>query len=484
MAVWYRLWEIGLLKILPKKGDLSKPSNYRGIMLLEVVYKTVAKIIHSRLQPIVESLDHEAQCGFRPGRGCADAVFSVRLAMKKRREHGLQTWILFLDLVKAFDRVPRQLLWDILHRFGVPPKLVSIIKSLHKNMDVKFTVDGVTHFIKSVIGVKQGDILGPVLFTIFIAAILISWRASHDRPLCLFQSKNDFILTGRKPNAKGTQFSFDDSEYADDTAVVFDSRESYEESTPHLLNHFDRFGMEVHTGDSTQPEKPPKTEVLFVAAPSSKYNDPSTFDSVNLDNIILDGNRYLPVVKEFCYLGSLLCRDCKDDRDIISRIVKAGNAFGALRKCIFGNKNVSRAAKKGSYEGLILSILLYGSESWSITEKLFQHLRVFHNRCVRAMSNVTMKNVYEQRLSTNELLVQLGLKPIETYTFQRQLRWVGHVSRMEFDRLPRKMLSCWVKNSRPVGAPEFTYRRGVYKALNAGNLDRNKWFEIASDRQR
>ena len=169
------LWEIGLLKILPKKGDLSKPGNYRGIMLLEVVYKVVAKIIHSRLQPIVESLDHEAQCGFRPGRGCADAVFSVKLAMKKRREHGLQTWILFLDLVKAFDRVPRQLLWDILYRFGVPPKLVSIIKSLHKNMDVKFTVDEVAHTIKSGIGVKQGDILGPVLFTIFIAAILISW---------------------------------------------------------------------------------------------------------------------------------------------------------------------------------------------------------------------------------------------------------------------------------------------------------------------
>ena len=52
-------WETGLLKILPKKGDLSKPTNYRGIMLLETVYKIVAKIVHTRLQPFVESLDHE-----------------------------------------------------------------------------------------------------------------------------------------------------------------------------------------------------------------------------------------------------------------------------------------------------------------------------------------------------------------------------------------------------------------------------------------
>jgi len=118
-------WETGLLKILAKKVDLSKPGNYRGIMLLEAFYKIVAKIIHSRFQPIMESLDHEPQCGFRSGRGSCDGVFSVKLGLKKRREHSKETWVLFLDLVKAFDRVPRCLLWSILERFGVPDKLVS-----------------------------------------------------------------------------------------------------------------------------------------------------------------------------------------------------------------------------------------------------------------------------------------------------------------------------------------------------------------------
>ena len=113
-------WLKGLLKIIPKKGDLSRAGNYRGIMLLEAAYKIVAILLHERLQPIAEGLDHEAQCGFRPGRGYADAVFTIKLAMKKRREHSQETWILFLDLVKAFDRVPRELLWDILSKFGVP----------------------------------------------------------------------------------------------------------------------------------------------------------------------------------------------------------------------------------------------------------------------------------------------------------------------------------------------------------------------------
>ena len=67
-----------------------------------------------------------------------DAVFTVKTALKKRREHGLETWVLFLDLVKAFDRVPREMLWLILKKFGVPEKLIFLLKALHENVLVKF----------------------------------------------------------------------------------------------------------------------------------------------------------------------------------------------------------------------------------------------------------------------------------------------------------------------------------------------------------
>ena len=473
-------WETGLLRILAKKGDLSIPGNYRGIMLLEAAYKIVCIILHGRLLPIQESLDHEAQCGFRPGRGCSDAVYTVKLAMKKRREHGLETWILFIDLVKAFDRVPRELLWKILLKFGVPAKLVNLLTALHANVNITFTVNDITNTIVCIIGVKQGDILGPILFTFFIAAIMITWRATHSQPLCLFHTKPDFKMTGRKSSEQGDSVPITDSEYADDTAVLFTSRLSLVTSSPLLVAHFARFGMSVHVGANNQPSK---SKVLFVAAPPHCYNDPATYDGADLTNIVFDDGTFMEVVAIFCYLGSLLSRDCRDDADVANRIEAAGGAFGALRKCIFTSTKLSFASKRAVYSILILTILLYGSESWCLTEKLYNKLRTFHHRCIRAMCRVTRRHTRLHHISTRDLLQRTGLAPIDSYVSRRQLRWAGHLARMDYCRLPRKMLSSWVQHKRPRGAPEFTYGRSLYKALKYANIDVETWWQLAQNRQ-
>ena len=110
--------------------------------MLEVAYnKIVANIIRKRLKPIKESIefDHESQNGFRWQRGCLDSIFTLKQLIKKRAEHGLDSWLLLIDLVKAFDRAPRELLSNVLQRQGVPNKLISIlIKALHKSVKVKF----------------------------------------------------------------------------------------------------------------------------------------------------------------------------------------------------------------------------------------------------------------------------------------------------------------------------------------------------------
>ena len=274
-------WEMGILKILPKKGDLALPGNHRGIMLLEIAYKIIANLLRKRLLPIQETLDHESQCGFRPGRGCSDAVFTIKMALKKRQEHGLESWVLFLDLVKAFDRVPRQLLWDVLLKFGVPQKLVKLLRSLHESVLVKFKVQEITHIINSIIGVKQGDILGPMLFTFYAAAVMITWRIVSTVPACIFRTKEDYISTGRSYRAYGEDFELADSEYADDTAVLFDTRESIDVGVPEMITHFARFGMEVHTGN-VQEEKESKTVILFCSKSPHLYDDSVTYDNMSI----------------------------------------------------------------------------------------------------------------------------------------------------------------------------------------------------------
>ena len=77
----------------------------------------------------------------------------------------------------------------------------------------------------------------------------------------------------------------------------------------------------------------------------------------------------------------------------------------------------------------------------------------------------------------------MGLDSIDVYVARRQLRWLGHVRRMDHEmRLPRRMLSSWVPHRRPPGAPTMTYGRSVRKALDLFGIDERRWHELAANR--
>ena len=72
---------------------------------------------------------------------------------------------------------------------------------------------------------------------------------------------------------------------------------------------------------------------------------------------------------------------------------------------------------------------------------------------------VNLHHVRKFHISNESLLERLGLLSIDCYVIKRQLAWAGHVARMGFERLPRKLLSCWVTSKRPRGSPEFTKKK-------------------------
>ena len=135
-------WCNAVIVPIPKKGDLLECDNWRGISMLEVVGKILPRVIQDRLQEIVEEEVLESQCGFRKRRGCVDMIFVVRQLAERVVEHCTKHFILFIDFQKAYDSVPRKALWIVLETYGVPERVISLIRSFHDGMMAKVLVNG------------------------------------------------------------------------------------------------------------------------------------------------------------------------------------------------------------------------------------------------------------------------------------------------------------------------------------------------------
>ena len=118
----------------PNKGDLQLCDNWRGISLLDVVGKMFARLLQERLQVVAEKILPESQYGFRRRRRCVDMIYTARQLVEKSREYDSSFFMLFVDLHKAYDSVPRSALWKLLAKCGIPPTMLSLIRSLHYGM--------------------------------------------------------------------------------------------------------------------------------------------------------------------------------------------------------------------------------------------------------------------------------------------------------------------------------------------------------------
>jgi hypothetical protein len=238
--------------------------------------------------------------------------------------------------------------------------------------------------------------------------------------------------------------------------------------------------MQVH--EKKPGDTKVKTLVLFCAAPPSEYDDPATFDGADLSDIVLPSGNVIPIVDNAKYLGSMMDRDCTDERDVEARVAAATKAFGALSKCIFKSPDITLPAKREAYVALVLSILLYGCECWCLTEKLWAKLSTFHHSCARRMCRISMWHTWKSHISSASVLQALGLRSIRTYTVRRQLQWAGHMARMPLDRLPRKLLTSWCYQARPLGRPELTYGEGLKNALEYARVPVATWMAQAQDK--
>ena len=150
----------------------------------------------------------------------------------------------------------------------------------------------------------------------------------------------------------------------------------------------------------------------------------------------------------FTYLGFNLSRDVT--LDVTSRIKKASKTFGALRGPIFNNSNLSVATKRAVYRAVVLAVLLYGSETWVLKDQHTKRLNVFHNRCVRTILGVNRFEHWQERLTTQVLAENFGMHwTIPDIIMEQRLKWLGHVGRMNEERLPKKLMFGELRKTRP-----------------------------------
>ncbi|KAK3516187.1 hypothetical protein QTP70_005689 [Hemibagrus guttatus] len=124
-------WATGVVVPLFKKGDRRVCSNYRGITLLSLPGKVYSRVLERRVQPLVEPQIQEEQCGFRPSRGTLDQLYTLHRVLEGSWEFAQPVHMCFVDLEKAFDRVPCGILWEVLWEYGVRGPLLRAVWSLY-----------------------------------------------------------------------------------------------------------------------------------------------------------------------------------------------------------------------------------------------------------------------------------------------------------------------------------------------------------------
>ena len=130
------------------------------------------------LEHVVDIILPESQCGFRRRRSTIDMIFVARQLQEKCREQHQDLYLAFVNLTKAFDTVKRDLLWNILLKFGCPPTFISILQQFHTGMCAQVVMAGSQSFSFPVeVGVKQGCVLAPIIFNLLLVTIdLVSHR--------------------------------------------------------------------------------------------------------------------------------------------------------------------------------------------------------------------------------------------------------------------------------------------------------------------
>jgi hypothetical protein len=288
-------WHTSILKVLHKKGHPHNPTNWRGICLKDMTVRIMSAIINARLLKLVEKYGVKTQYGSQPRRGTLKGLAVLRTALETRQYHGQGTWMLFVDLVKAFDTVDHKLLFGILRKYGAPDKLVRAVETMYTNVSVKIQVGKEKRQIPYTIGVQQGDNMPPVLFVFLMQAfgetLEQKWKGEWGiNSLQYRYLKQAKTIQGRlqkeASTTTGTVFKLMYLLYVDNSAFMFETEEEMVRGAELMAEHFKVFGLKMHDGKDGGKSK---TKVMYFLPNLQLQNYMSEEEAENKPFPVQDG---------------------------------------------------------------------------------------------------------------------------------------------------------------------------------------------------
>ena len=347
------------------------------------------------------------------GKGTTDQIFTLR----QTQEYNITTHHLSIDFKQAYDSIDRSELLMAMNTLGVPPKLINLCRMTISDTRARVMVDKETSDVfHTKRGVKQGDGLSCDLFN-----------------LCL-----EYVIRQAGIETRGTIFNkvLQPLGYADDIDLVSRNFPELVRSLEQLITAAESVGLKLNEE---------KTKYMI----SSKETSPSGHN-------VSFGQRNFECVRDFIYLGTQVNNNNDQGEEITRRICLANRCLFGLSK-ILRSKLLSRNTKFTIYRTLIIPVLIYGSEAWTLGEKEQQQLDddIYH--------------IY------NDTTIVKRIK-------QQRLRWLGHVSRMDENNVARKVFEAVPQGVRSRGRPRLRWKDAVTADIRCITTHPEDWRNIAADR--
>ena len=296
-------------------------------------------------------------------------IFTARQLQEKCREQRQPLYMAFIDLTKAFDSINQEALWRILAKYGCPEKFISTLRLLHDSMSARVLGGTGGEAFEVQTGVKQGCVIAPTLFSIFISAIfhLFQDRLPDGVEIIYRMDRGLFNLRRLKARSKTSSTSLTELQYADDNCVCATSECQLQAILDAFTLAYESLGLPVNGK---------KTEVLFQPAPGQHPSpSPMSINGSTLKN-----------VQTFPYLGSVLSTKADIEAETLHRLKAASCAFGRLRERVFAERSLRKDVKmikrlSSISSGHVRYLLFFGKvlNNGQSTEENFQVILIYRH---------------------------------------------------------------------------------------------------------